>query len=297
MWANLDVLVEATVELVNMPVDEVRDILCASGSAAGSDEASAALLHDVGGDLLPRRQRPAARPGRRRPRPDPRPGHRHPPLDELCAATGDIQDLVNQVLDELLDLINDVVDEITGLLAGAPLVSIAGVDAGVVATAGATVEDSVARVAGEVGAIQVGDLDPLAALPLDATLGQVTGLVDQLQGTVDGLLAPLGLDSLVDIGLLEEVTSITEDDGVVTALASLTALRVTVNPVDLCALLTSGLYDTADSVASLLGDADIDLSPVLSPVTRSCARSGATISCTSAAGAGEASAAALDLSA
>jgi hypothetical protein len=121
--------------------------------------------------------------------------------------------------------------------------------------------------------------------------------VNQLQGTVDGLLAPLGLDDLVDIGLLEEVTSITEDDGVVTAVASLTALRVTVAPLDLCDLLTSGLFDTVDSVSSLLGDAGIDLSPVLSPVTGLLRQVGATISCTSAAGAGEASAAALDLSA
>jgi hypothetical protein len=294
---NLDDLVETTVDLVNMPVNEVRDILCASGSAAGADEASAALLHDVGGDLLPGVSDPLLDlvDGVLDPVLDPVTGTL--PLDELCAATGDLQDLVNQVLDELLGLVTDVVDEITGLLAGAPLVSIAGVDAGVVATAGATVEDSVARVVGEVGAIQVGNLAPLAGLSLDATLDQVTGLVNQLQGTVDGVLAPLGLDDLVDIGLLEEVTSITEDDGVVTAVASISALRVTVNPVDLCGLLTSGLFDTVDSVGSLLADAGIDLDPVLSPVTGVLRQVGATISCGSAAGAGEASAAALDLSA
>jgi hypothetical protein len=294
---NLDDLVETTVELVNMPVDDVRDLLCASGAAAGGDQASAALLHDTVGGLLPGVSDPLLDlvDDALDPILDPVTGTL--PLDELCAATGDIQDLVNQVLDELLDLINDVVDEVTGLLAGAPLVSIAGVDAGVVATAGATVEDSVARVAGEVGAIQIGNLAPLAGLPLDATLGQVTGLVGQLQGTVDGLLGPLGLDGLVDIGLLEKVTSITEDDGAITAVASLTALRVTVNPVDLCALLTSGLYDAVDSVSSLLGDAGVDLSPITSPVTGVLRQVGATIECTSAAAADRASAAALDLSA
>jgi hypothetical protein len=294
---NLDDLVESTVELVNLPVNVVRDRLCASGAAAGGDQASAALLGDLGGGLLPGVTDPIL---------DLVDGVLDPiltpvtgalPLDELCAGIGDIQDLVNQILTELLGLVTDVVDEVTGLLAGAPLVSIAGVDAGVVATAGATVEDSVARAVGEVGAIQIGNLTPLTGLPLDATLGQVTGLVNQLQGTVDGLLAPLGLDDLVDIGLLEEVTSITEDDGVVTAVASLSALRVTVAPLDLCDLLTSGLFAPVDSVSSLLGDAGIDLSPVLSPVTGLLRQVGATISCTSAAGAGEASAAALDLSA
>jgi hypothetical protein len=220
-------------------------------------------------------------------------------LAEVCALGGAaLNTLVEGVVLGLLELLTDVLDGVTGVLAGAPLLSVSDIDAGVRTAAARTVEASSASAPGDVGTITVGNLS-LGALPAGADLAQVNGLVDQVQGTLDGVLAPIGLGGLVDIGLLERTTDVTETDGVVFAVAALTALRATVTPPDICALLTSGLFAAPGSVGALVDELGLglDLGLLTSPVSGLLDQLGSVIGCATAAGGGQASAALLDLSA
>lgn len=166
----------------------------------------------------------------------------------------DLVDELNAQIDALQDLIDSILgltDGLLGVLDGTPLLAFGGIDAGVFATAARTVEDSLATVDATVGDVFVAGLPaPLPGLDAAASAEQVTALVDQVTGQLDSVLATIGLDGILDIGILEQSTSVTETDGVITALAELTGLRITLTPPDVCALL--GGIDPTGTVGSLV---------------------------------------------
>lgn len=209
-------------------------------------------------------------------------------IDSRLAQIDGLIDPIQQLLDDLLGLLDGILDG----LDGAPLLTVRDLAVGVAASADDTVADSVARVVGSVGDVQVGGLS-LGGLDPAAALGQVTALADQLTGTLGGILSTIdpSLGNLVDIALLEQATSVAEADGVTEAVASITGLRATITPPDICGLLGRlGAQETLGSVLGGLGEA---LPSLPGPVGDVLGDLGSTVTCTAATATGDLTAAAL----
>jgi hypothetical protein len=114
----------------------------------------------------------------------------------------------------------------------------------------------------------------------------VTGTLGSVLATIDPSLA-----GLVDIDLLQQTTSITEADGVTTALAGITGLRATITPPDICGLLDQ--LGAQETVGSLLDSVGALVPALPGPVGSVLGDLGSTVTCTAAAAAGSISAAAL----
>jgi hypothetical protein len=183
----------------------------------------------------------------------------------LCDdVTATVEEITAEV--DLEGLLGSTLETVLGVLDGVALLSIEGLDVGVVTTATDSVATSVADVTAVLGGITVGSLS-LEGVDLLATVEQLDGVVAQVEGALGGILGSVdpGLADLVDIGLLEEATSVTEEAGAVVADASLTGLRVDVTP-DL-ALLEGliGSFAATESVGDVLGG--LGLPVPVSPVT------------------------------
>ncbi len=188
-----------------------------------------------------------------------------------AAQTVSCTELVGQTVDTLRQLIRTdllgLLQDALAVLNGAALLAVDGVTAELVATATDSVDTSVAGITAAIGDIHVGELT-LAGLDLGATLGQVNALVNDVVGLVDGVLGTISpaLQGVVDVDVLDQVTSVTEADGYVNASAVLTALRATVTPPDLDALLGGlGIASAHDTIGGLIGELGGTV-PVLDPL-------------------------------
>lgn len=185
-------------------------------------------------------------------------------LQALCDATDPILDLIPDelVADPCADLaatldtqaalgtlLQSALDTVLGVLDGVTLITLNGLDVGVVTSATDSLETSVADVTATLGGLTVGSLD-LGSLDVLGASESVLGAVEQANTTLDSLLAPLGLDGLVDIGLLEQDASVTEKGDTIDAIAEFTGLRVTLAPL-------SDLPDVGDLLGSLGGGSSI----------------------------------------
>lgn len=173
-------------------------------------------------------------------------------IDGLVAQVDALLATIQSLLDQLLGLLDGVLDG----LADAPLLAVEDLVVGLTALADDTLATSSAQVVGSVGAVEIGGLS-LGGLDPAATLAQVTGLADEVTGTLGGILSLVdpGLAGLVDIDLLEQATSVTEDGGVTNAIAGITALRATITPPDVCAILSRlGAQETLGAVLGSLGE-------------------------------------------
>jgi hypothetical protein len=190
----------------------------------------------------------------------------------VTTITGEIASLegtlatVRATLDPLLDQLRDLLEGLTGgggvldLLGGTSLLSVGGLDVGVVTKATDDVTTSVAEITADLGRLQVGEL-ALPGLDLTGTVSQVTGVLAQVEaaiGQVLGEIAP-SLSDLVSVTTLQEQTSVEEVAGQVISSAELTGLVVQVQPIlgELQALL-AGLGGT-DSLAGLLDAVDLPI--------------------------------------
>lgn len=216
---------------------------------------------------------------------------------ELTAATADAASLQSTVsslqaqIDALLAPVQALVDQLLGLLDGildgldgAALVVVEDLVVGLTARADDTLATSVASVVGSVGDVRVGGVS-LGGLDVGAATAQVTALGDQVAAALGDILALVdpSLAGLVDIGLFEQQTSLTQQGASTNALAAVTALRVTVDPPDVCALLdtvTGGLAGTVQgTVDTLLAGVGEQLPALPAPVSGLLAQVGSTLSC------------------
>lgn len=217
---------------------------------------------------------------------------------QITSVTGDITDLDGLVdtlqaqIEDLLDTIDALLDDLLGLvegvlegLEGASLLSVEDLVVGLTARADETVDSSEAAVVGSVGDVTIGGLS-LGGLDAGAALGQVTSLADQLTGTLSGLLGGIdpALAGLVDVDLLDQATSVTESGGVTTALAEITALRATITPPDVCALL--GRLGAQETLGDVLGGLGQAIPSLPGPVGDVLGDLGSTVTCQPAASAG-----------
>jgi hypothetical protein len=168
-----------------------------------------------------------------------------------------VSDTVVDLVDQLRGLVVGIVDTLTGT----PLLSFEGISLDVIARAGETVATSVADVVSTIGGVRVAGID-LPGIDVESTLRQVEALVDQITGTLNGVLGGVlpSLGNLLDVDLLDEATSVVQTATGVTASSAVTGLRITVTPPNLCDLL-SGLGGS-NSLGALLGGVTDALGPV-----------------------------------
>lgn len=209
----------------------------------------------------------------------------------VTSLTGQIDSLQAQIdalLDQiraLLATIQAAVDQLTGILDGildglgaAPLLSVDDLVVGVTAKADDTVASSVASVVGSVGDVKLGTVS-LGGLDAGALLAQVAALSDQVTSALGSVLATIdpALAAVVDIDLLDQTTSVTEAGGVTNAAAGITALRATVTPPDVCAVL--GRLAPQDTLGGVLTGLGGQLSALPGPVGTVLGDLGSTVSC------------------
>lgn len=206
-------------------------------------------------------------------------------IDALQAQIEGLLDQIDALLAPVLGLINQLTGLLDGIVAGldgASLLSVEDLVVGVTAQADDTLATSVATVVGSVGDVRVGALS-LGGLDLASTVGQVTALTDEVTGALGGVLAQIdpSLAGLVDIDLLDQSTSVTEEGGVTKALAAITGLRATITPPDICGLLDQlGVQQTVGSLLDSVGG----LLPSLpGPVGAVLGDLGSTVTCSAGA--------------
>jgi hypothetical protein len=210
-------------------------------------------------------------------------------VDDLELDISDLNDEIDALLDDidaLLGSIAALVDELTGLLDGilgvldgAPLITLDDLVVGVTAKADDTVATSIATVVASIGDIKVGTTS-VGGLPTDAVLAQVTALADQVTstlGTVLGSIAP-SLAGVVDIDLLDRTTSVVQEGAGTRATAGLTALRATVTPPDVCAVLQD-ILDLPETVGDVLTGLGVEPPALPGPVGDVLETIGSTVTC------------------
>jgi|GEM_PF-3329220 len=196
----------------------------------------------------------------------------------VCTGTEPILLLLGINCSQLTSTITGITDQLTAVLQGvldtldgAALLRIEGVQAGAVATAAGTVGDSVAKVTAGIGKILVGGID-LGGIDANTTIAQVQSLAATATAQINSILGAISpsLANVISINLFEQNTNVNTSNGYVNALAAVNALRVTITPPDVCAVLS----DLAN-----LSLPDVPLQLPASPVAGLLSGLGSTVDC------------------
>jgi hypothetical protein len=188
-------------------------------------------------------------------------------LPTLTGLTSQLTNLLNSTLGGLLN---------------SPLLSLKGIEVGLNTKAADTVGNSLAGVTAKIGSLKIGALPAIGGIDLGAPLAQVTGLVDQVNTTLSGILSTVnpGLGGLLKLGVFTQDKQVSESGGYTHALASLSALHLAVNPLAAINGVVTGLLQPTgilgtlglSSVSSLLtgatsaGGAGATSVPVVAPL-------------------------------
>lgn len=185
---------------------------------------------------------------------------------ELPVSCDAVTGTVDQLIDDLQVTLADLLGTLLATLDDTALLSVEGIEIGLVADAKSTVESSVADVTGTIGSVKVGALEVPGISGLDLTLaadvlnaaGQtVSDAVGSVLGLVNAELA-----DMVDVDVLAISESVAQDGDYAEAMASVTALAATIDP---SALLSAAAVDPASTVGSLMAQVGY-AAPALSPV-------------------------------
>lgn len=169
----------------------------------------------------------------------------------------------NALIDELQDALAGVLSDALDILDGLTLLSVDGVEVGLVTKATETVSGSVAEVVAKIGSVSIGNVN-LPAIDLAGAVAAVNTAVSTVNGTVKqvlGAVAP-GLGDLVTVSVLEPTKSITSSGGYIRSRAGMSALAVTIKPpVDLTSIVGGilGQRTAGTSAGSLIGAAGVAL--------------------------------------
>lgn len=158
-----------------------------------------------------------------------------------------------ELIEQLQAVIAGLLNTAMGVLDDFSLLQIDGLEIGVVTKAVKDLSGSVADITAKVGDITVAGLK-IPGLDLGGALAQVNGLVNTINTTLSstlGSIAP-GLANLVDVSVLEKVSSVVNEGGYNRSRAGVTALTATIKPpVDLAGILNTLRLGT--SVGDLIG--------------------------------------------
>ena len=176
---------------------------------------------------------------------------------------------VEQLIDDLQATLADVLGTLVATLDDTALLSVEGIEVGLVADAKSTVESSVADVTGTIGSVKVGALEVpgVSGLDLTAAADIISGASDSISAAVGSVLGLVNaqLAGLVDVDVLSITESVAKDGEYAEALASVTALTATIDPSALTGVLGAAAVDPTSSVANLMAQVGY-AAPALSPV-------------------------------
>jgi hypothetical protein len=150
-------------------------------------------------------------------------------VGNLSSTKTGILDNLHSTLDGMATTADGVLDQVFSTLAGAPLIQISGLKLGALANAADTLAGTTASTTADLGTIKVGGIS-LGAIDLNSTVAQINDLKGTVLGTLNGVLSPLGLGNLIDIGILERTSSTKNEGSYNVADAGLSVLRVSINP-------------------------------------------------------------------
>lgn len=148
------------------------------------------------------------------------------------------EEQLNVLIDAAQDELSTVLGTVLEALDATALLALEGVTANVAAIATETVAGSSAVVEAVIGSISVGGTT-IPGLDATATLDALNQLVEDVTGVIDGALGTISpeLAGVIGLDVLDITRSVDEAAGTVTAKAGLTALRATITPPDIAALL------------------------------------------------------------
>jgi hypothetical protein len=179
------------------------------------------------------------------------------------SVTGTVQGLV----DELQGVVGDVVGSVLTALGDTSLLSVQGIEIGVIADARSTVDQSVAEVTGTIGSVKVGALTVpgISGLDLTAATDVLAGAGDTISGMVGDVLGIVNADlaDLVDVDVLDIDEAVAAAGDYTQADAALTALKATITPPT-SLLATAAVTDPASGILDEVGAAVPALAPVMS---------------------------------
>jgi hypothetical protein len=236
--------------------DEVDGVLDTIGGLAGAD-AVADAADDILGDVL-----------------DSTPvSTTIPVVDDLLSATAlpvscdSVTGTVQGLVDELQGVVADVVGSVLATLGSTSLLSVQGIQLGIVSDARSTVEQSVAEVTGTIGTVKVGALTVpgISGLDLTAATDVLAGAGDTISALIGDVLGIVNADlaNLVDVDVLDIDEAVAAAGEYTKADAALTALRATITPPT-SLLATAAVTDPASGILDEVGATVPVLAPVMS---------------------------------
>jgi hypothetical protein len=165
------------------------------------------------------------------------------PVSLPTSGTVDPATLVSQLqsaLSSATQLLQGLLNNALNALLNANLFEFDGGQIGVVTKAAPTLQDSVANITAQLGAIKVAGLS-LPGLDLSSTLQTVSNTVNTIDGTVSGLLSTLSpnLANLIHVSVLDKNTSVTNSNGYNRAVAGISLLTLSIDPSAITGGLTS----------------------------------------------------------
>jgi LPXTG-motif cell wall-anchored protein len=163
---------------------------------------------------------------------------------------------VTTLLTQVTGLLDSVLKNALNTLDNLSLLKLDGLKIGTNTKAAGSTKDSVSEVVGTLGGVHVGNLPVLSGLDLGATLSTVTGLANTVTSTLDGVLAPLGLNGLISIKLFDkpDTNGVSASGGYTRALAGITGVGVAINPPAGLANLISSLDPTQGIGSQILSN-------------------------------------------
>lgn len=185
-----------------------------------------------------------------------------------------VTDIVNSALPQVQQLLGNLLSQGLNGLLNTALLELDGAQLGVVTKAAPTLQDSVAGITAQLGAIKVAGLT-LPGLDLSSALSTVSNVVNQANNALSGLLSTLSpnLGNLVHVSVLDQNKSVTNSGGYNKAVAGITAVTASIDPSaitgglsGLIGSLTGASVHSADvtgtsgitgAITSLLGSAPV----------------------------------------
>lgn len=188
----------------------------------------------------------------------------------LAVSCDSLTGTVESLVDDLQAVIGGLVGGILATLGDTALLSVEGIEIGLVADAKSTLESSVAEVTGTIGSVKVGALTVpgLSGLDLTAAADVLNAAGETVSSAVGNVLGVVNaqLADMVDVDVLTITEAVTADGDYANADATVTALTATITPP---ALLTGALAitDTATAALDEVGAAVPAIAPVMSELS------------------------------
>ena len=177
---------------------------------------------------------------------------------------------VESLIDDLQEIVGGLVGGILATLDDTALLSVEGIEIGLVADAKSTLESSVAEVTGTIRSVKVGALTVpgLSGLDLTAAADVLNAAGETVSSAVGDVLGVVNaqLADMIDVDVLTITEAVTADGEYANADATVTALTATITPP---ALLTAALAitDTATAALDEVGAAVPAIAPLMSELS------------------------------